>query len=63
MNYHEYRASFASEEEFKKAFGKLTEEEAIELISACDSPVFIKACMLTTWRECRESCEEVDKKE
>ena len=45
MTYSEYRKQFKSVEEFKCAFGKLTEEEARALISAENASVSIKAAM------------------
>lgn len=53
-SFSEYRNQFKSEEEFKKAFGKLSEEEAHALAAAEPAGTTIKACIITTWRKCRE---------
>ena len=50
MTYSEYRKQFKSVEEFRCACGKLTEEEARELISAENASVSIKAAAFTTWQ-------------
>ncbi len=50
MTYTEYRNSFKTVEEFKKAFGQLPEKEARSIIVADNCPTFIKACIITTWR-------------
>ncbi len=54
MTYSEYRRSFATTEEFIQAFGKLSEEEANDLISAANVPKHVKACMITTWRKAKD---------
>ena len=36
-----------------QAYGRLTEEEASALIDAEQAPNFIKACLITTWRQAR----------
>ncbi len=54
MTYSEYRAQFAATEEFRRAYGRLSEEEACALIDAQKTSTTVKACMITTWRSCRE---------
>ena len=53
MTYSEFRAQFSSVEDFMQAYGRLPEEEANALIDAEQAPNFIKACMITTWRQAR----------
>lgn len=50
MTYSEYRNQFKTVEEFRRAFGKLTEEKAKALISAENTSTTAKAAMMTTWR-------------
>lgn len=50
MTYTEYRNSFKNVDEFRKAFGQLSEDEAKAIIAADSCPNFIKACIITTWR-------------
>ena len=57
MTYSEYRKQFKSVEEFKCAFGKLTEEEARSLISAENAPVTVKAAAFTTWQMAKKEAE------
>lgn len=59
MTYSEFRNRFNSKEEFKEAFGKLSEEEARKLIAAEPGGTTVKACAMATWRRCAE---EVNKK-
>lgn len=56
MTYSEYRKQFKSVEEFRCAFGKLT-EEARALISAENASVSIKAAAFTTWRMAKKEAE------
>lgn len=49
MTYTEYRNQFKTVEEFRRAFGELTEEEVRALISAENSSTMVKAAMMTTW--------------
>ena len=58
MTYSEYRHSFATTEEFLQAFGKLSEEEAKELISTIEGSTTIKASAFTTWRQARKKFEQ-----
>ena len=58
MTFSEFRKQFKSVEEFKRAFGKLTEEEARLLIASDNAPTFAKAAMLDTWRMARKENEE-----
>ena len=58
MTYSEYRKQFKSVEEFRCAFGKLTEEEARALISAENASVSIKAAAFTTWQMAKKEAEE-----
>lgn len=51
ISFSEYRNQFKSEEEFKKAFEKLSEEEVHALIAAEPSGITIKACFMTAWRK------------
>ena len=55
MTFSEYRDSFGSKEEFMQAFGRLSYEDAHALIDAEEAAPSIKACMMTTWRQARES--------
>ena len=57
MTYSEYRSQFKSDEEFKRSFGKLTEEEARALISAENTSVSIKAAIFTTWKMAKKEAE------
>ena len=57
MTYSEYRKQFKSVEEFKRAFGKLTEEEARALISAEKTSTTVKAAMMTTWQMAKKEAE------
>ena len=50
MTYSEYRKQFKSVEEFRCAFGKLSEEVAHALIAAEKAPVTVKAVAFTTWQ-------------
>lgn len=54
LNYTEYRSHFKTVEEFNRAFGQLSEEEAEAFISAGNYPTFIKACMITAWSRARQ---------
>ena len=58
MTYTQFRDKFKSVEEFRKAFGKLTEEEAKALISAENCATFIKAQMFSTWESARAEYEK-----
>lgn len=58
MTFSEYRKQFKSVEEFRCAFGKLTEEEARTLISAEIGPVTVKAAAFTTWRLAKKETEK-----
>ena len=58
MTYSEFRDSFASVEEFKKAFGKLSREEAYALISTIEGSTAIKASAVTTWENAKKELEE-----
>ena len=51
MTYSEYRAQFNSVEEFKRAFGKLTESEVRLLIASDNAPTFVKAAMMDAWKK------------
>ena len=51
MTYSEYRAQFNNVEEFKRAFGKLTEAEVRLLIASDNAPTFVKAAMMDTWKK------------
>lgn len=57
MTYSEYRKQFKSVEEFRRAFGKLTEEEAHALIAAEKASVSIKAAIFTTWQMAKKEAE------
>lgn len=46
FSHSEYRNQFKTVEEFRRAFGKLTKEEARALISAENASVSIKAAIL-----------------
>ena len=54
MTYSEYRSQFKTVEEFRCAFGKLTEEEARALIAAENTSTTGKAAMMSTWRMARK---------
>ena len=54
MTFSEYRAQFDTPEAFKKAFGKLSEEEARRLINTMIGGTTAKACAMTTWRSASE---------
>lgn len=58
MTYSKYRAKFKTVEEFKKAFGRLSEEEARALIDAERCEIHIKACMMSTWQSARAEYEK-----
>lgn len=58
MTYSKYRAKFKTVEEFKKAFGRLSEEEARALIDAESCATHIKAQMFSTWRSARAEYEK-----
>lgn len=58
MTYSEYRNQFKTVEEFRRAFGKLTKEEARALISAENASVSIKAAAFTTWQMAKKEVEE-----
>ena len=58
MTYSKYRAKFKTVDEFKKAFGRLSEEEARALIDAERCEIHIKACMMSTWRKAKKELEE-----
>ena len=58
MTYSEYRDSFASTEEFKKAFGALSQEEAYALISTIKGSTAIKACAVSCWRNAKDEMEK-----
>ena len=58
MTFSEYRKQLKSVEEFRRAFGKLTEEEARTLISAENASVSIKAAIFTTWQMAKKEAEE-----
>ena len=53
MTYTEFKGSFNTVDEFRKAFGKLPEEQARMLVFAENQPAFIKAAMMTTWQDSR----------
>lgn len=57
MTYSEYRHTFAKPDEFIRAFGSLSEEEAKELVSTIEGSTAIKACAMTTWRMARKKLE------
>ena len=54
MTYSEYRNQFKTVEEFRCAFGKLTEEEARALIAAEKTSPTIRAAMMSTWQMARK---------
>jgi hypothetical protein len=58
MTYTQFRDKFKSVEKFRKAFGRLTEEEARALISAENCATFIKAQMFSTWESARAEYEK-----
>lgn len=58
MTFSEYRKQFNSVEEFKRALGKRTEEEAHAMIASDNSSTTVKAAMLDTWRMARKENEE-----
>ena len=58
MTYTQFRDKFKSVEEFRKAFGKLTKEEAKALICAENCATFIKAQMFSTWESARAEYEK-----
>ena len=60
MTYSEYRNQFKTVEEFRHAFGELTEEEARALISAENSSTMVKAAMMTTWRMSKKEVSDKD---
>ena len=60
MTYMEYRDSFTSVEEFKKAFGKLSRDEAYALISTINGSAAIKASAVTVWENARKELEEAE---
>lgn len=51
MTYSEFRNQFSDVDSFLWAYGKMTLEEARDLIEAEDTSATVKACMMTTWRE------------
>lgn len=53
MTYSEFRDQFSTVEQFRWAYGKLTEEEANALITAEVCPTHIKAAMFSTWKQAR----------
>ena len=57
FSHSEYRNQFKTVEEFKCAFGKLTEEETQALISAENASVSIKAAIFTTWQMAKKEAE------
>lgn len=57
MTYSEYRAKFRKTETFRRAFGKLSEDEVHELLKHEHCANFIKACIMTTWRSAKEEYE------
>lgn len=57
FSHSEYRNQFKTVEEFRCAFGKLS-EEAYALIAAKKAPVTIKAAAFTTWRMAKKEAEE-----
>lgn len=54
MTYTEYRKSFKTVDEFRKAFGQLPEDDARSMIAADNCPNFIKACLITAWRSAHQ---------
>lgn len=52
--FSEFRNRFKSAEEFRKAFGQLSEEEAHALAAAEPAGITVKACIITTWQNCRK---------
>ncbi len=57
MTYKDFRDSFDTVEDFKRAFGNLSEEEAHALIASATAPTHITACMFTTWKEAKKEYE------
>lgn len=62
MTYEEYRYSFKSVEEFKKAFAKLSEDKAYAFISTIKGSTTVKACAMSSWREAKKELEEQEKR-
>ena len=58
MTYLEYRNSFETVEEFRKAFGKLSQEEAYALISTMKGSTTVKASAVAFWRNARDELEK-----
>lgn len=54
MTYSEFRNQFPTVEQFRWAYGNLTEKKARALIEAEVCPTHIKACMYTAWRSARK---------
>ena len=53
MKYSEFRNQFSTVESFRQVYGRLSFEEAKALIDAESCAPFIKACMISTWRDAR----------
>ena len=53
MTFSEYRKRFSSGEDFMREFGRLSREEAMEMIGAELCPNALKACMMSTWNQAR----------
>ena len=62
MTYSEYRAKFRKDETFRRAFGKLTEDEVHALLKGERCANFIKACIMTKWRKAKKEFEEEQRK-
>ena len=64
MTFSEYRKRFSDVKEFMRAFGSLSREEAVKMISAERCPNALKACMMSTWHQARREaklwCVRVD---
>lgn len=53
MTYTQYRRSFRNKDAFLRAFGSMSYEEAHKLAEKETAPVFVKACIMDTWRKAR----------
>lgn len=58
MTYSDYRAQFDTVEEFRAAFGKLSEEEARKLIAGMSGSATMKACAMSTWQSAAEEAKK-----
>lgn len=52
LSFSEYRALFETTEQFKRAFGQLSKEEAYALIDRTGAAISIKACIASVWQKC-----------